>query len=140
MQYGWARRLLACERGNALLGAAATLPLLIGSSALAFDTVQLAIWTHQLQHAADAGALAGAEALAQGRPVRSAVDGAIHADRRLHVVAPPRIESSAGGQPRIRVVIASQKPLPVYGALLEGPPMRVAEATAVVGTSLVTSR
>ena len=44
------------KRGNALIIAAAALPLLIGSAGLATDTIQWALWKRQLQRAADSAA------------------------------------------------------------------------------------
>src|SRR4051812_14756469 len=48
------------RRGNALVIAAASLPLIIGSAGLSTDTIQWAMMKRQLQRAADSGALAGA--------------------------------------------------------------------------------
>ena len=73
-------RMLRCERGNAALVSAAALPLLLSSAALAYDTVQLAIWMQQLQEVTDASATAGAQALAGGRPVEAAIEHAIESD------------------------------------------------------------
>ena len=47
------------RRGNALVIAAAALPLVLGSAGLASDTIQWALWKRQLQRAADSAALAG---------------------------------------------------------------------------------
>lgn len=125
------RGLRACERGNAALVSAATLPLLISSAALAYDTVQLALWNHQLQGLADRGALAGARALSQRLPVRPAVERSVTGDADVRLVAAPLVEAAAGGDPRsIRVVITSQRRLPVFAALLAEPPTRSAEAIA----------
>ena len=41
------------KRGNAMIIAAAALPLLIGSAGLATDTIQWALWKRQLQRVAD---------------------------------------------------------------------------------------
>jgi hypothetical protein len=126
------KRLRACECGNALLVSAATLPLLIGSSALAYDTVQLALWTQQLQQAAVAGAAAGARALAAGEPVEPAVERTIARAARLRIVLPPRVERR---RDTIRVVLVSHEQLLFLGALLDAPPAAMAEATARVPTA-----
>ncbi len=47
------------KRGNAMIIAAAALPLLIGSAGLATDTIQWALWKRQLQRAANSAAIAG---------------------------------------------------------------------------------
>ena len=60
------KRIRRDETGNVLVIGAATMPLLIGSAALAVDTIQLALWKRQLQRAADSGAIAGAYSYSQG--------------------------------------------------------------------------
>ena len=62
----WLNRLRQSERGNVLILGAAAMPLMIGSAALAVDTIQLSLWKRQLQRAADSGAIAGAYAMGQG--------------------------------------------------------------------------
>src|SRR3546814_17651453 len=62
----WLNRVRRSERGNGLIVGAASRPLLIGSAALAVDTIQLSLWKRQLQRAADSGAIAGAYAVGQG--------------------------------------------------------------------------
>ena len=133
----WLGRLIGCERGNTMLVSAAALPLLISSAALAYDTVQLAVWMQQLQEVADAGAAAGAEAVAEGRPVSEAVDRAVASDRRVDIVAPILIQNGPARGPHardrqaVRVVLTSQRPLIFLGALMRSPPTRSAEATAI---------
>ncbi len=128
-----ALRLMRCQRGNAALVSAAALPLLLSSAALAYDTVQLAIWMQQLQEVTDVSATAGARALAEGRPVAAAVDRAIESDRRVHVVPPVRVEAAPGaGRQGVRVVLVSQRRLTFLGAVMTEPPTRSAEAVALV--------
>lgn len=132
------QRLLGCERGNAALVSAATLPLLLTSAALAYDTVQLALWNHQLQQLANAGAIAGARALAHNQPVGPAVERSVGGDPRIRIAAPAMIERApvrglgAGDPHAVRVMITSQRALPFLGALLSEPPTRSAEATATL--------
>lgn len=64
--FDWLKRLRRSEHGNVLVIGAASMPLLIGSAALAVDTIQLSLWKRQLQRAADSGAIAGAYAMGQG--------------------------------------------------------------------------
>jgi hypothetical protein len=71
--FHWLKRLRQSERGNVLVIGAASLPLLMGATALAVDTIQLSLWKRQLQRAADSAAIAGAYALDQGSPIDSAV-------------------------------------------------------------------
>lgn len=127
------QRLLDCERGNAALVSAATLPLLLTSAALAYDTVQLALWDHRLQQLADRGAIAGARALADHQPVRAAVERTVGADPGILMAAPAVVQSvPASGPHAVRVTITSQRALPFLGAFLSEPPTRSAEATATL--------
>lgn len=56
------KRLWRDRRGNALVIAGASLPLLAGAAGLATDTIQWAMWKRQLQRAADSAAFAGVHA------------------------------------------------------------------------------
>ena len=56
------KRLWRDRRGNALVIAGASLPLLAGAAGLATDTIQWAMWKRQLQRAADSAAIAGVHA------------------------------------------------------------------------------
>lgn len=77
--FRWLERLRKSEGGNVLVVGAASMPLLIGSAALAIDTIQLSLWKRQLQRAADSGAIAGAYALGQG-VAGDALDGEVDRD------------------------------------------------------------
>lgn len=67
------KRLWRDRRGNALVIAAAALPLVVGSAGLASDTIQWVVWKRQLQKAADSAALAGVYARAQSQTLSTAV-------------------------------------------------------------------
>ncbi|HEV2745718.1 MAG TPA: pilus assembly protein TadG-related protein [Allosphingosinicella sp.] len=71
--FNWLTRLRKSERGNVLVVGAASLPLLMGATAIAVDTIQLSLWKQQLQRAADSGAIAGAYAVGQGASQGDAV-------------------------------------------------------------------
>jgi hypothetical protein len=122
-------RLIGCERGNSALVSAAVLPLLISSAAVAYDTVQFALWIEQLQGAADAGALAGAEARAAGRPPAPAVDRAVNRDPRVRIV-PPVLVEEAGSSTAVRVVLTARRDFPFLGAMMNKPAQRSVQATA----------
>ena len=53
------RKILKDRRGNALAIACAAMPLIVGASGLAVDTIQWTLWKRQLQRAADSAAIAG---------------------------------------------------------------------------------
>jgi Flp pilus assembly protein TadG len=69
------KRLYRDRRGNALILAALSMPLLLGSVGLATDTIQWTLWKRQLQRAADSAAFAGAYARFQDK---SSTDAATH--------------------------------------------------------------
>ena len=123
-------RLIRCERGNSPLVTAAVLPLLISSAAVAYDTVQFALWIEQLQQAADAGAVAGAEARAAGHPTAPAVDRAVSRDPSVRIVPPVLVEERGGSGSGVRVVLTARRDFPFLGAMMNKPAQRSAEATA----------
>lgn len=53
------KRIWQNRRGNVIIIAGATLPLVIGCAGLATDTIQWTLWKRQLQRAADSAAIAG---------------------------------------------------------------------------------
>jgi len=63
------KKLWRDRRGNALIVAGASLPLIIGSAGLATDTIQWVLWKRELQRLADSSALAGAYAIKAGNAV-----------------------------------------------------------------------
>ena len=56
---GFIKRLWRDRRGNALIMAGMTLPIVVGAAGLAVDTIQWTMWKRQLQRAADSAAFAG---------------------------------------------------------------------------------
>ena len=74
------KKLWRDRRGNALVIAAASMPLVIGSAGLASDTIQWALWKRQLQRAADSGAIAGVYSIAELAGARDGVDAAVTRD------------------------------------------------------------
>ena len=71
---GFFKKLWRDKRGNALVIAAAALPLVLGSAGLASDTIQWALWKRQLQRAADSAAIAGVYATCKARACTDAVN------------------------------------------------------------------
>jgi Flp pilus assembly protein TadG len=67
------KKLWRDKRGNAVMIAAASLPLLMGSVGLATDTIQWTLWKRELQRAADSAALAGSYSRYEGGTSSSAV-------------------------------------------------------------------
>ena len=74
------KKLWRDKRGNALVIAAAAMPLVLGSAGLASDTIQWALWKRQLQRAADSGAIAGVYSIAELSGARTGVTDAVNHD------------------------------------------------------------
>lgn len=74
------KKLWRDKRGNALVIAAAAMPLVLGSAGLASDTIQWALWKRQLQRAADSGAIAGVYSIAELSGARTSVTDAVNHD------------------------------------------------------------
>jgi len=74
------KKLWRDKRGNALVIAAAAMPLVLGSAGLASDTIQWALWKRQLQRAADSGAIAGVYSIAELSGARTGVSDAVTRD------------------------------------------------------------
>lgn len=136
--FSWLRRLLRSERGNVLVIGATTIPLIIGAGAVGLDTIQYSLWKRQLQRAADSGALAGARALAQQRPVPAAVTYDLQLNNEVPllgaaIIEPPPTAGSFAGNPRaVRVILNSQQTLPFWSFFTNSSPSLQAVATAAI--------
>lgn len=132
------------KRGNALVIAAAALPLVLGSAGLASDTIEWALWKRQLQRAADSAAMAGVYAKVQGLNYTSAptYTAAITTDlaHNNHVGIttvvtpsnPPPNGSYSSDAMAVRVTLAVQKRLSFSSLFLATPPTIRASATATI--------
>jgi Flp pilus assembly protein TadG len=132
------------KRGNALVIAAASLPLVLGSAGLASDTIEWALWKRQLQRAADSAAMAGVYAkvhseTAAGAPTYTA---AVTADlaHNNHVgittavmsISPPPNGAFSADDMAVRVTLAVQMKLSFSSLFLSTPPTIRATATATI--------
>lgn len=132
------RKLWNDERGNALIIAAAALPLVIGSAGLASDTVQWTLWKRQLQRAADSAALAGVYAKVQnhsGQTSAQAVDADLDDNDHTNITllgGYPEVTypTGTGWLNGVKVKLALQKELGFSSVFMADPPVIVAEATA----------
>lgn len=135
------RRILANDRGNALLIAAASMPVLIGAGGLATDTIQWTLWNRQIQRQADSAALAGAYAKAQGGNPTTSATAEINRHSFVTLSASPVIENAptkgayAGDTDAVRVVLQTSNALPFSSFFLSSPPVITVEATAAAVTS-----
>jgi hypothetical protein len=126
----WLKDLASSERGNVLVVGAAVMPLLLGSAAVAVDTIQLTVWKRQLQRAADSGAIAGAYALAQRVSITAAVDEDLAAN---HFPTLSQDETVTPGANRtVSVQLKSTPELPFMSIFTSRPATLIATATAQV--------
>ena len=120
---------------NVLVIGAATMPLVIGSAAMALDTVQMSLWKRQLQRAADSAALAGAYAVVQEQDASPAVARDLQLNDDVPLLDAPVVRTPASGpyanNPRaVQVVLTTRRSLPFISFFVKDPPTFVAEATA----------
>jgi Flp pilus assembly protein TadG len=131
----WMRRLLKSERGNVLVIGAATMPLLIGSAALAVDTIQMGLWKRQLQRAADSAALAGAYAIVQSGDATAAVNRDLEINNDVPLTGGPSVTTPssgtyAGNPNAVQVQLTSTRTMPFMSFFNSTPPTITVKATA----------
>jgi hypothetical protein len=132
--FSWLRNLFSSDRGNVLVVGAAAMPLLIGSAAIAIDTIQIGVWKRQLQRAADSSAIAGAYALSLDDDTHDAV----HRDLdKNHFPVLSQEEAIAVGPrlgfPRtVRVTLTATRTPPFMSIFTNRPQTLVADATAAL--------
>jgi hypothetical protein len=130
----WLKDLYSSERGNVLVVGAAVMPLLLGSAAVAVDTIQLSVWKRQLQRAADSGAIAGAYALGQRVDVHSAVDEDLAANSFPSLTQEETVTSGArlGFTRTVRVQLNAAEQLPFMSIFTNRAARLTADATAAL--------
>lgn len=129
------KKLWRDRRGNALVIAAAALPLVIGSAGLASDTVQWVLWKRQLQRAADSAAIAGVYAKVQSQTVSSAISTDLTKNQNTGIslvsgypqISYPTSTSWTNG---VAVTLAVQKSLGFSSIFMSTTPTITASATA----------
>ena len=143
------KKLLGDRRGNALVIAGASLPLVIGAAGLASDTIQWALWKRQLQRAADSAALAGVYAEAQNGAVGTCTNytGSTFAQpvawdvkrnnkawptTTCTVQNPPTSGSYTGDNRAVKVTLSVTQLLPFSGFFVSTAPTITASATATL--------
>ena len=133
------------KRGNALIIAAAALPLLIGSAGLATDTIQWALWKRQLQRAADSAAIAGVYDRVAAASATTGTAAAVDKDLSLNNQTGMALQSgypivtfpaNAGiNQNQVRVQLAVQRPLSFSAMFMTNPPLIRTTAQAATVSS-----
>lgn len=133
------KKLWNSERGNALIIAGASLPLIMGAAGLASDTIQWALWKRDLQRGADSAAIAGVYAIAQGAdPEDAATADLAHNNHVADFTVDTVIENSpsVGGFTAdgnaVRVRLVAQKELNFSSMFMDAAPQIVATATATI--------
>lgn len=125
---------LRSERGNVLAMAAAAMPMLLGAAGFAIDTMQIGVLKRQMQRAADAGALAGAYALAQSASVQRAVGSDLLKNRHPTLSEPQAVAvgPSLGFERTVSVQLVARPRLPFMSLFTKAPPAIVGSATAAL--------
>jgi Flp pilus assembly protein TadG len=129
------------RRGNALIIAGASLPLLVGAAGLGTDTVQWVLWKRELQRAADSAALAGAYAQLQTASVPDAVNAHMGDNNHTGIALKsgyPQIgypPDTANYKKAVQVTLAVQRTLGFSSMFLSTAPTITATATAALVNS-----
>jgi hypothetical protein len=135
------------KRGNALIIAAAALPLLIGSAGLATDTIQWALWKRQLQRAADSAAIAGVYDRVQNSSATTYTSAAVSHDLTINNELEGKIAQSTGypkitfpsdngsNKNQVKVELAIQRPLSFSSMFMSHPPLIKTSAQAAAVSS-----
>ena len=126
------------RRGNALVIAAAALPLVLGSAGLASDTIEWALWKRQLQRAADSAAMAGVYAKMQTADYVAAVNQDLTHNNHVGITtavtpnSPPPSGAYSSDPYAVRVALSVQKSLSFSSLFLPTAPTIRATATATI--------
>lgn len=132
------RKLWQNKRGNAIVIAAASLPMIVGAAGLASDTIQWTLWKRQLQRAADSGAIAGVYTRIKTN-TQQAVTTAVTHDESLNLhtwmalQANPTVtllSDSGNMTSRVQVTYQIQQSLPFSSLFMTAAPTITATATA----------
>jgi Flp pilus assembly protein TadG len=135
------RKLWNDRRGNALIIAGASLPLLVGAAGLGSDTIQWVLWKRELQRAADSAALAGAYAQLQTASVSDAVNAHMGDNNHTGIALKsgyPQIgypPDTVNYKKAVQVTLAVQRTLGFSSMFLSTAPTITATATAALVNS-----
>lgn len=132
------RRLAQSERGNMLATIAVLMPMIVGSGAIAVDTMNWALQKRELQRVADSAAVAAASAKRQDSSATAAVDDLIARNPGLTLSAPPGVEDGPADGPfaaddtAVRVRLQTRGSTSFVSMFRSGPVTIDAEATAAL--------
>jgi len=141
------RKLLGDTSGNALAIGAAAMPLVIGGTGLAIDTLQISLAKRELQRAADSAALAGAHAINQNSSstgttrsafASSAVTRDLQINNDITLSGTPIVQNApatgdyAGDSNAVRVLLSANQTLSFLSFFNIAPARINVEATAAI--------
>lgn len=132
------KKLWKDPRGNAMMIAAAAMPVMVGAAGLGTDTIQWAVWKRSLQRAADSAAFAGTYASAAGDSVTSSVSTDLSRNNFTKVPLKSGYPQIAYPAPTadytnaVQVTLAVQKKLGFSGLFMTSAPTITVSATAGV--------
>lgn len=144
---GKLRKLWQDKRGNALVIAGASLPLVVAAAGLGTDTIQWVLWKRELQRAADSAAISGVYATIQGVSVNGQCGATSPVGRDLtinnHVRVgnantnctvenSPASGSYAADPNAVKVNLSVQRQLGFSSMFLPAAPIITASATATI--------
>ncbi len=139
MRFGtFCRHLAADRRGGLAMITALSMPVLIGSVGMAADTIQWTYMKRAMQRQADSGALAGAFAVSQQRPVNATVTADLARNNNVAMTVTPVIENAptaglfAGNMRAVRVLLSTEVRLPFSGYMMGRAITIPVEATAQI--------
>jgi Flp pilus assembly protein TadG len=137
---GFIRRLFKDRRGNALIIAGATLPLIVAAAGLATDTIEWTLWKRQLQRAADSAAIAGVYDRVGSAGSTSTVANTVSHDLTLNLhtwmglkSTYPQVTFPANAgvlTNQVQVELAVQQRLPFSSLFMNVAPTIIARSTA----------
>jgi len=127
------------KRGNALIIAGASLPLIMGSVGLASDTIQWALWKRELQRAADSAAIAGVYAKVQDASYSDAAQTDLQRNNDVAGITiasvfenSPSVGSYTSDPNAVRVKLSAKQRLSFSSMFMTSEPTIVATATATI--------
>jgi hypothetical protein len=125
------------RRGNAILVAAAAMPMVIGAAGLTTDTIQWTLYKRELQRAADSAAFAGVYAKADSASVSSAVATDIARNNKTGIAIKTgypviTFPTATNYTNAVRVQLAVQKTLSFSSLFMTTAPTITAAGTAAM--------
>ena len=132
-------RLWNDKRGNALIIAGASLPMIMGAVGLASDTIQWALWKRELQRAADSAAVAGVYAKVQDASYADAVTADLARNNDIagitvnkNVSSAPNAGAYTADVNAVRVSLQAKQMLNFSSMFMTTAPTITATATATI--------